>query len=245
MNYTTTLVSYTAPAISSLGPQTINTDGTSSVALIGSNFATSAYALVGTTIVSNIVVTGSTGATFFVPAGVGASVSVKIVVYSPSIVGLPYSAQESTSFFISYYAPLISKIEVASGFAYTSGGATIRILGSYFGPTSTTPIVTVGLLSCPIISNNQTVILCSLPSGSGNAAVVVNAGLQSSSSLSFAYEGPSITNIYYSGGNIPTSGFIGSSPFAITIVGTSFSSSSATVTMGGLQFLISILYFFR
>lgn len=62
--------------------------------------------------------------------------------------------------------------------------------------------------------------------------MVVNAGEQYSPSYSFTYAAPLISSISYVG-SIPTSGFIGNSPYVITINGISFGTSSGVVNVGG------------
>lgn len=80
----------------------------------------------------------------------------------------------------------------------TAGGNPITIWGTNFGRNQTTGNVqvTIGNNACPVTQSNQTVIICTLPAGSGQSqAIVVTVATvpNGASSVTFTYQGPVIT----------------------------------------------------
>ena len=112
-----------------------------------------------------------------VPAGVGSNLVVS-------------TGSDSATARFSYADPVISsRSPTASHF---SGGVTLSIFGSNFGPSAATTTVRMGFGGpiCPITSINSThsAITCTLPPGAaGTTSIIVFAGNQSSSPISFQY----------------------------------------------------------
>ncbi len=85
--------------------------------------------------------------------------------------------------------------------AATDGGQTLTITGSNFGAlTNVSPRVanvTVGSVTCPIVSSNHTTVLCTAPAGTGlNQAVLARVDGQASNSFTgFSYGAPTIANV--------------------------------------------------
>ena len=91
-----------------------------------------------------------------------------------------------------YDNPVISNV-VPSGPTTTAGGVTMTITGINYG--TTTGVVTVGGINCPVTSWGDQQILCTLPAGSGAGLfIIVTAFTQASNSWPFSYNIPSITS---------------------------------------------------
>jgi hypothetical protein len=153
-----------------------------------------------------------------VPDGAGANLPVYIVVGN----------QTSNTVFFSY-APVLTSVTVIVGTANTQGGATLLISGFGFSiPSKAVASVMVSSSSCTVTSQNDTVVLCTLPPGQGvSNGVVLSVAGQSSNSINFAYLPPVITSIWPNNGTT-----IGGS--LVTILGTSFGlPGAATVSVGG------------
>lgn len=224
----TSSVNYNSPSIIQLSPSFVNTNGTTVMTLYGQDFGN---------IAGNINVTSSTGgnvtthiplswsladvntssynATYIVPVGAGSS----WLVYLTSATGA-----NSNQLTFNYHVPILRSLSPSNG--PTTGGYSITMTGDYL---YSWPIVTIGGVACNLlyVSSGNTNLTCIAPAGEGRGqSVIVNANGQPSNAMSFNYDPPAITNLIFPS-NSPTQGGV-----LITIQGTSFGSSGATVTIG-------------
>ncbi len=211
---------YDAPTISSISPDGGPADGGNQVVIAGRNFGTSPTVTFGTA-TATVVSSTQTSITVTAPAGVGG------VPVAVSVAG-----QTSNAVTYTYDAPAITSISPDGG--PTVGSNLVVIAGSNFG---TSPSVTFGTATAPIVSSTQTSIKVAAPAGAGAVLVVVTAGGQSSNSVSYTYASPpSVASIVPDhgptvGGNlvvIDGSGF-GAAP-TVTFDGTGATVVSSTDT---------------
>lgn len=117
-----------------------------------------------------------------VPAGQGTSLPLVAVV----------DGQASNSLSLGYAAPSLGSISPTSG--STAGGYNLTLSGNNFATTGA--LVTVGGLSCPVVSQTHTQVICTMPPGEGvQRDVVVSVSGQASVARSFSYSKPTITNV--------------------------------------------------
>ena len=107
----------------------------------------------------------------------------------------------------------------------TGGGNTIQISGTFF--TTPTPTVRVGGSIAPLTAANATSITCTAPAGVGSQLLTVTQGTTVSNALVYTYDRPVVTT--FSPSTLSPAG--GTS---LTIVGTNFGSSGASVRISGL-----------
>jgi len=210
-------VQATTPTISSINPTSGNTAGGTTLTLFGSNFEVNrnTYAITGSVTVGGQTCTSPVYSSGNIvcssPAGQGTATTV-LTLYS--------QASASFSGYI-YSPPTITSIS-ASVALITDGNYFLTITGTNFGTTAT---VTIGSASCssPTVSNGGTRIVCTVPAGSGSRTLTVTVSSQTDT-FPFIYAAPllsSLTTTSYStaGGSV------------LTIAGTSFGDSAASVSV--------------
>jgi len=213
---------YRAPSIAQVTPLFTSSSGGTLITVTGTSFDTGGKIAIGTFEVLSTapgVTWGHSQITFPAPAGQGKDLSVTITTTGGKIV--------STPGIFSYNPPAITSITPTS--APTNGGTELTIFGTSFG---TSPIVTVGGVTCPIVTATHSQIKCTLPEGQGvTKSVIVSAGDQDSSAAVFSYSDPVITDIQPSDG--PTTGGV-----LVTLTGTSFGTSDGAVTFNSVDCII-------
>jgi hypothetical protein len=169
---------YAPPSILSVSPALANTDGSTVVALSGSNFGLNPVLTVGGKPVQ-LISRSHTSMTFTAPPGEGSSIPLVLTVGGQTAVST-----------LNYVPPAITSIAATS--RPTSGGTSFTISGSNLGLS---PSVSVDTAPAGIIARSHTSIQCILPPGAGlNRLVTVTvAGAVASASLS--YDPPTITSI--------------------------------------------------
>ncbi|HYD49457.1 MAG TPA: IPT/TIG domain-containing protein [Terriglobales bacterium] len=208
----TTSVSYSLPTLADVSPSVAPAGTATTLHLTGDNFGPNTIQPIVTVGGTNCAVTHHTHAeiTCTLPPGVGANLAVAVQIG-------PHLASPQLT--VSHQAPLLESVAPAS--APTAGGATLTIFGSNFGPSGLSS-VQVGNVNCPITSASDSRISCTLPAGTGTAAVVVTAGGQASNSGVFRYDAPLITAIS------PTTGPAAGGAL-LTIDGSNFGNSLADI----------------
>jgi hypothetical protein len=125
---------------------------------------------------------------------------------------------------LSYDAPVVAGVEPAS--SRTAGGALITLTGQNFG--SAQGSVTVGGADCPVQTQEDARVTCTVPPGAGaEASVVVSVAGQPSEPAAFGYLPPSVDGISPSHG--PAAG-----GFTITITGDNFGAARSKARVGGV-----------
>lgn len=212
-------VSYNIPYLSlvTISDPPLLTNGGSTLSLSGADFGTSfdgdSWVKVDGALCT-ILTQSSTSVTCTAPAGQGPANDVIIRI----------SGQESEAYPISYENPTITQIDPAG--RPTEGGIDITLTGTSFGNLGIeTVTVTVGANDCPVKTQTHTKVTCTLPAGTGSAAVYIRVSLLQSQPVAFAYDGPTITQI--TPNNAPTDG-----SGEIVIEGENFG-TSGVVTIGG------------
>ncbi len=207
------MFSYLPPTITSFAPATANTQGSVTLTLTGTNFGTSGTVTVGG---NACPPTGSafshTSIQCTVPAGSGANVPIVVTV----------GGQTTSVSTFAYNGPSITSITPTTG--TTGGNIQITLQGNSFGTSGAVVNLSSGG-SCPIVTQTHTVVVCTLPAGSGSLTFSVTVGGQTSNTAAFSYAAPTIaqiapTVIATQGGTI------------VTITGSSFD-TSGTVTIDG------------
>lgn len=204
LNYDPPVISPSSVAVASGATMTIN----------GQNFGTSgAQVLFNGTPCANVVHTiPHTQITCTVPPGNGTNIPLTVTVAS----------QASAVSTRNYERPIINSVSQLSG--PTSGGTTITIAGSNFGPSNVT--VTIGNVVAPQTFTSMSSIVCLTPAGTGTQPLVVtSAGQDSASGTYFSYGSPSITSV------TPAVAAAGQT---ITIEGDNFGASGAEVRINGV-----------
>ena len=116
----------------------------------------------------------------------------------------------------------------------TAGNFVITVTGSKFPPTGAG--VRIGQYDCPVSSNNATTILCTLPTGVGrNLAVVVTSGSTFSTARRLvSYASPAMLTITgcTASGVTQTVDCSRTATPTITVTGTNFGPSGATIYLG-------------
>jgi IPT/TIG domain/Tyrosine-protein kinase ephrin type A/B receptor-like len=209
--------SYTAPTISSFSPATGPTIGGGTVTLIGVNFGTTATVEIGGT---NCPVTAQnhTVVKCTIPGGQGTGATVRISVSSQT---------HTAGGTFSYVAPTLSAVTPAT--ASTLGGSVITLYGANFG---TTPSVSIGAQACALVWSNHSAATCTLASGVGGGLTVqITVASQPSNTLSFSYIAPYISSV------VPS--LLGTAGTTLTLHGSNFGATGATVSVGGVACGIS------
>ncbi len=174
---------YDAPAISSISPTQLNTTGSQTFVISGSNFGNSISTIVvrqSGTPLSCVLTTPHTTLTCTSVAGQGSNHNLVVQVASVS----------SPQFAFSFVAPLISSIVPSS--LFTTGGV-ITVSGSNFGQT---PVVYFGgsIISCSAVPPP---LICTVPAGDGmNIPISVNVSDLNiaAAPFSFSYNAPVINS---------------------------------------------------
>lgn len=210
------LFNYADPTITGLNPATGTTAGGVDLTLTGTSFGTSSAAVtVGGNACAPIVSQSHTQVVCTLPAGHSTNNEVLLTV----------DALPSNTVFFSYAAPTVASISAAVPML-TAGNFALTVTGANYGAAGAA-VVSVGGVNCPVASQTQTEIVCTMPPGEGaNQLVQVGVGNQFSASLVyFSYAAPAIT------ARNPASDLtVGGSAFTVT--GTSFG-LTGFVTVGG------------
>ena len=210
-----TSISYSPPSLSGIIANNVNTQGSTSITLNGSNFGPAAgvdayVTVAGATLPSeNIVSWAHNKIVFKPPAGEGQAVLVRVVV----------ATQFSNTLQFNYMPPTLLDLNPSNG--PTGGNTQVTITGSNFGLN---PLVKMGATLITPISSSHTEIVFNSVSGQGDVSVQVQAAGQLSSTRVFSYDGPTLLEIDPNHG--PTEGGT-----VVVITGTSLGSGS--VTIGG------------
>ncbi|MFZ5441974.1 MAG: IPT/TIG domain-containing protein [Myxococcota bacterium] len=203
------LIDYDAPSISSLSAVGATTAGGTALTLLGSNFGSSGGAVtVGGVPCPLTGARSHTTVTCLLPPGAGGTVP---VVFSLN------GATAQRSF--TWPAPTLTD---AFPRPETSGGASVFLAGTNLGNGQATS-VTLGGRACPVSRASHTSLECTAPAGQGSAQVVVNVG-GATATTTLTYAPPALTAL---SGARPTSGGT-----TLTLTGTSFGTSGATVRVG-------------
>ena len=222
--------SYNPPVISSISPSGGRSGENIYITLSGTSFGASG----GVVRVGTGVCDTTSGVyqhqviNCAVPVGAGANLPVYIVVGNQTSNIVRFS-----------FTPVITSVTVVAGVAYTSGGATLQLVGTGFNtPDVAVAAVLVGGRSCTVLTQADTLVTCTLPEGQGGTnAVTLTVGTpaQSSNSLNFAYANPVITSV-----QPPTGPTLGGTE--ITIDGFSFgmgAAASLSVTINSLPCVVN------
>ena len=215
LSNTLTTFSYNGPTLTSIIPSSGPTLGGSILTIFGVSLGTSGTVQIGGASCP-VLTENHTMITCTIPPGQGINLNVVVIVSSLS----------SASGYIptySYNPPTILSVSPLTG--PTSGGITLTVNGTNFGISG---YVVVGSSTC--VSSGGVVahslILCTLPAGSGAQSLFVQVGSLSSAPVTFTYDPPIISNIFPTSG--PTSGGT-----TLTIFGQSFG-TSGIITIGGV-----------
>ncbi|MDX2014653.1 MAG: IPT/TIG domain-containing protein, partial [Myxococcaceae bacterium] len=210
---TSTAFSYGAPAITGLSPTSPPT-AAGPITLSGTNFGAAAASVTVDGTACPVVMATHTSLVCGSPPGQGGTATVRLT-----------AAGQSATTVLTWGAPTL--MQVAPPSAPTRGGVVLTLTGANFG-TGPRTTVTVGGNPCPVRSSGHTTLTCALPEGtsSGPAPVTVTVAGLASTSNAFTYAAPSVTNVTPT--RAPTVGGV-----VLTIVGSSFGTAPATVTIGG------------
>ncbi len=207
--------SYSAPTLATVTPSTGPTAGGTTLTLSGANFGAAGASVTLAGVTCPVTVQSHTQVLCTLPPGAGTARAVQLTLAGQSSNTQPFS----------YLGPTLASIAPLSG--PTSGGATLTLTGSNFGPAGAA--VTVGGVSCPLTSQTHTELLCTLPAGAGaSQAVQVTVAGQASGTRTFSYNAPLLSSLMPSNG--PTAGGA-----VLTLTGTNFGAAGATVTIGGVS----------
>jgi hypothetical protein len=213
------IFTYYAPTLTQVIPANGPTDGGTTIALIGTGFASTGIVVVGGTVVSTTP-TNSTYTTFILPSGQGIT-SLYISIDS----------QASANLAFTYDGPFITSVSPANG--PTEGPVTLIIDGKSFGSGV---VISVGGLTCvaTVASQTGTHRECTVPLGDGwNQTISMAVGTQVSNPKYYNYNIPRIDTISPSATGVTAGGNI------ITIYGSSFG-RSGTVYLGAYQCVTNV-----
>ena len=138
------------------------------------------------------------------------------------------AGRASNSATLSIFKPTVSSTIPPTLTSFSGGGTNLTLVGTSFGQTGAT--VLLSGQNCPVTSQIDDTIVCTLPPGQGEKEIQVRVADQVSDLFSWSYATPVITSISP----------LDSGPSAralLTIDGTSFGTGSAAVTIGGLDCL--------
>jgi hypothetical protein len=205
--------SYSPPALSSLSASSTATVGGGTLTIVGtslSNDNSKVSVTVGAAACTSPQAT-HTQVLCTLPAGTGAGLNVRITVDS----------QASNQLQFSYAAPTLSSLNPVNGAVV--GGYPLTLAGTNFGASGSS--VTLGGSDCPVTSQTQSEVVCTVPAGEGiNKGVSILTNGQFSNSLTFSYQAPVISTV--TPANAGTAGGI-----PLVIGGSNFGPSSS-VTVG-------------
>jgi hypothetical protein len=209
------LFSYAAPSLSSLTPATGPTVGGTTLTLGGTNFGTTATGLSVTVggVDCPVSAFSQTQVKCTLPAGIG---QVPVL--------LTRGTQSSNELVFTYGSPLIASLSPAT--PSTQGGTVLTVIGSNFGATSAK--VSIDGVTCPVVSQTQTQVLCMLPPGNGGTSTLqlTTPSDPVGATASLTWAAPSVAS--WSPANGPAGGGT-----TLTLVGSNFGLSPRTVTVGG------------
>jgi len=177
--------SYSPPIISSVTPLRGPTVGGIDITLSGHSFGSS----IGSTTVTLASKTCAVKSVSYqeivctVGSGSGANRPLVVTVQSQSSASFPWS----------YAAPNVTAISRSTG--PTLGGYPITLYGYNFATSSATGIATVGGTVVGITFRNESQISFLMPIGQGDVQINVIIDSQSSNSVMFSYDPPSITSV--------------------------------------------------
>jgi hypothetical protein len=208
----TSTLSYDAPVLNSVTPSSGGTAGGFNLTLSGANFGTLATVTLG---VSSCPVLWQSHTSIIcnAPAGSGQSNAVVVTV----------SSQQSSSLGFNYNAPTITGFWPING--AIDGGIPITLRGTELASSGLVTIGTNVVLSTYV---NSTIATFVLPAGTGVVNLLIRIDSQTSNSVVFTYDGPSITSVS------PLSATTDATSVIIALIGTSFG-SGAVVYVGGVQ----------
>ena len=220
----TNAFSYDGPSITSFLPDSADTSGTALLTIVGTSFDTAGTVTVGG---SNRLCTQGVGTSYDharivcrLPAGEGSSLLVAINTTAG------FSTNSGLRRF-SYLAPTISSLSPASamtsGVSAVTSNRNLTISGSSFGLTAT---VLFSSTPCAVVSQSHSVVICTIPEGTGvNVPVVMTVAGQNSNTRLFSYDAPYITSRSPSG-PLDTRGGIN-----VTFFGTSLGKTGGVLTV--------------
>jgi IPT/TIG domain/Tyrosine-protein kinase ephrin type A/B receptor-like len=223
------LFSYNAPTVSSIIPPNGPTAGPpAKITVIGTNFGLTGQVTVAGA-VCDPVTAGylHTRIECLLPAGEGTNQPVRVNVSSQ------LSLQAVV---VSYDRPKISRIVPSNG--PTNGGTDVVLYGENFAITHS---VSIGGVNCASLGGNHTTLICRTASGTGRLQnIQVTAGgqtLVSPSDHQFSYDLPSIHNVTgcAQANGDGTARCLPQGAQNVTIWGSNFGMTGATVTIGGLD----------
>jgi len=201
-------LNYDSPSITGVSPAIGPTAGGTTITIAGESFDSSGSVQVnGNTCV--MVSYSHTSITCKTPAGFGVSKMVTVTAVS---------GKSSSASLFSYSAPQISSLNPTSG--STTGDGLLTINGANFASSAAPSAVTISGVNCPITSQTDVRILCTLPAGEGvGKLVTVSIDSQLSNSAQFNYRAPTLSTISPANGN--TEG-----GYLLTLAGSNFGASS-------------------
>jgi large repetitive protein len=166
---------YLPPVIQTVTPANGNTAG-QSITIAGTDFGLSAN--------DDTITVG--GVPCADPFGTSSSIVCQLPPGQGTVpIVVTANGERSSVFNYTYGAPVISSVSPTTG--VTSGNFVLTISGRNFGTSAT---VTIGGQPCPVISDANTVITCTVPAGSpGNLPLVVAVSGQTTESR-FSYRVP-------------------------------------------------------
>lgn len=208
---------YAAPTISSITPTNGVSAGGFPLTIAGTGFGVSPVASV--TIDGSVctVVPPHTHTQIIctVPAGQGINKAVVVTV----------ATQTSNQVLFAYQDPVISSVTPQQ--QSTAGGVAITLAGTSLGTSGGT--VRVGTADCPVTSQSNTQVICTLPPGMGSTNVQLTlSGSQLSNQVGYTYGAVTVTAIS------PTTPYLTKGGEIITITGTNFGATAPVVSIGGV-----------
>ena len=215
-------VSYNAPTLSSVTPNSISSAGGVPVTIVGSNFGASGATVTIDGYNCPVTAQNHTNVVCTAPSGWGSGLNLILTI----------AGQTSNSVTFSYKAPTLSTVTVQG--LTTVGAVPITLTGDSFGPgTAAAPVsVTVGTRDCPVTSQSHTQIICTLPPGAGTMSVQVKVDLLVSNYVNYKYAVPTISSI--STACHPTRG--GS---LLTITGLNFGATAPSIKVSNRDCLVT------
>lgn len=206
---------YSPPSITSISPSVKSSGGVDSV-IYGHNFGTVNPVVFVDSLEVSVASSTHTQVVFTVPAGSG-SVGVVVQLFG----------QSSSPFELQYLDATITTINPTT-VPSTDGGGSLSISGTSFGASSHPGTVKVGGRDCAITSWDHTLIVCTIPAGTGvsQSVVVSYANGVKTASQSLTYPPPTVSSILPKSAS--TVGGID-----VTISGTNFGIGSDQVSVRG------------
>ena len=210
------IVEATAPQITSLTPNAGKVGST--VKIIGTNFGATPASNTVTFNGTTTTVTSASTTELVVTVPVGATTgNVVVTVGGLASNGVNFTVQQPTAPQITSLTPNAGKV-----------GSTVKIIGTNFGATPASNIVTFNGTATTVASASTTELVVTVPVGATTGNVVVTVGGLASNGVNFTVQptAPQITSL------TPNAGKVGST---VKIIGTNFGPTPAsnTVTFNG------------